>query len=289
MKPPPFAYEAPTELGAAVELLGADGARVLAGGQSLVPLMSAHLERPSALVDINRVAELAELNCNGGVTAGAIVRSDRLARDPEVRARLAVLADAAARVGHPAVRNRGTVGGNLAFADPANNLPVVAVALDAQLVARSGAGTRSVGAASFFTGARETALRDDELLVEVRFPGLPDGSGSAYYEVSRRSRGWGIAGAAAALWLAADGTIAGARIALGGVGDAPQRMPAAEDTLIGAAPGDEAFKAAGAAARDAAGEARSDLLASAEYRHGLAAVVVERALRAAAARTGGRG
>ena len=285
MKPPPFAYAAPASVDEALTLLASeDGARVLAGGQSLVPLMNAHVERPPALVDVNRIAELARLDANGGVTAGAMVRADALARDGAVRARLAVLADAAARVGHPAVRNRGTVGGNLAFADPANNLPVVAVALDAELIARSTGGERAIGAASFFTGARRTELRREELLCEVRFPGLPDGAGSAYYEVSRRSRGWGIAGAAAALWLAGDGTVAGARIALGGVGETPQRVGAAESALAGAQPGDEAFAAAGAATRDAVAEAREDLLASAAYRRRLAAVVVERALRAASAR-----
>jgi carbon-monoxide dehydrogenase medium subunit len=284
MKPPPFAYAAPTSVDEAVGLLAEDGARVLAGGQSLVPLMSAHVERPAALVDVNRIADLARLEANGGVTAGAVVRADRLARDEAVCARLAVLADAAARVGHPAVRNRGTLGGNLAFADPANNLPVVAVALDAELIARSAGGERTIGAADFFTGARRTALRDEELLCEARFPALPAGAGSAYYEVSRRSRGWGIAGAAAALWLAADGTVAGARIALGGVGETPQRMTAAESALTGARPGEAAFAAAGAAARDAVSEAREDLLATAAYRRRLTAVVVERALRAASAR-----
>ena len=284
MKPPPFAYEAPTTVDEAVALLAEPGARVLAGGQSLVPLMNAHVERPSALVDVNRIAELAMLDNNGGVTAGAVVRADRLARDEAVRARLAVLADAAARVGHPAVRNRGTVGGNLAFADPANNLPVVAVALDAELRVRSAAGERTIAAAGFFRGAYDTALEPGELLCEARFPGLPDGAGSAYYEVSRRSRGWGIAGAAAALWLSADGRVGGARIALGGVGETPLRMDAAEAALTGAEPGDEAFAAAGAAARGAVTEAREDLLASAEHRLRLVAVVVERALRAASAR-----
>ena len=284
MKPPPFAYAAPVSVEEAVALLTEDGARVLAGGQSLVPLMNAHAERPSALVDVNRIAELAALDVNGGVTAGAVVRADRLARDEAVRACLAVLADAAARVGHPAVRNRGTVGGNLAFADPANNLPVVAVALDAELRVRSAAGERTIAAADFFRGAHATALEPGELLCEARFPGLPDGAGSAYYEVSRRSRGWGVAGAAAALWLSADGRVAGARIALGGVGDAPQRMDAAEAALAGAEPGDEAFAAAGEAARAAVTGARDDLHASAEHRRRLVAVVVERALRAASAR-----
>ena len=289
MKPPPFAYEAPATVDEAVALLGgADGARVLAGGQSLVPLMNAHLERPSALVDVNRIAELAELDAGGGVTVGAVVRADRLARDGAVRARLAVLADAAARVGHQAVRNRGTVGGNLAFADPGNNLPVVAVALDAELVVRSTAGERTIAAADFFRGAHGTALQPGDLLCAVRFPGLPEGAGSAYYEVSRRSRGWGLAGAAAAVWLAADGTVAGARIALGGVTDVPRRMSAAEASLAGAEPGDAAFAAAGAAARDAVGAARSDMHATADYRRRLAAVVVARALRAASARADGR-
>ncbi len=284
MKPPPFSYAAPASVDETVALLAQPGTRVLAGGQSLVPLMNAHVERPSALVDVNGVADLARLDLDGGVTAGAVVRADRLARDDGVRARLAVLADAAARVGHPAVRNRGTVGGNLAFADPANNLPVVAVALDAELRVRSAGGERAIAAADFFRGAHDTALQPGELLCEARFPGLPDGAGSAYYEVSRRSRGWGIAGAAAALWLGAGGRVAGARIALGGVGETPLRMDAAEAALSGAEPGDEVFAAAGAAARDAVTDAREDLLASAEHRLRLVAVVVERALRAASAR-----
>ena len=286
MKPPPFAYAAPTEVAEALELLAEDGARVLAGGQSLVPLMSARREHPSALVDINRLAELANLDANGSVTAGAIVRSDALARNAAVRAALPVLADAAARVGHPAVRNRGTVGGNLAFADPANNLPVVAIALAAELTVRSAGGDRAVAAVDFFRAAHSTALEPGELLCWVRFPGLPDGAGSAYYEVSARSRGWGLAGAAAALWLAEDGTIAGARVALGGVGEVPVRVDT--DGLIGAEPGAEAFAAAGAAAREAVAEPRADLHASAEHRRHLAGVVVARALRAAGARTGGR-
>jgi carbon-monoxide dehydrogenase medium subunit len=284
MKPPPFAYAAPADVDEALGLLATEGARVLAGGQSLVPLMNAHAVRPASLVDVNRIAELAALELDGGVTAGAVVRADRLARDGAVRARLAVLADAAARVGHPAVRNRGTVGGNLAFADPANNLPVVAVALDAEIVARSVAGERAIPAAAFFQGAYETALQPGELLCAVRFPGLPDGAGSAYYEVSRRSRGWGLAGAAAAVWLAADGTVAGARIAVGGVSDTPLRMPDAEAAIVGAEPDDEAFATAGAAARDSIAQARADMHASAEHRRRLAAVVVERALRAASAR-----
>jgi carbon-monoxide dehydrogenase medium subunit len=162
------------------------------------------------------------------------------------------------------------------------------VALDAEIVARSKAGERTLGAAGFFTAARTTALQGGEMITAVRFPALPEGAGSAYYEVSRRSRGWGVAGAAAALWLAADGTVAGARIALGGVGETPRRMTEAEAALAGATPGDEAFAAAGAAAREAVTDARADMLASAEHRRRLAAVVVERALRAAAARAAER-
>ena len=272
MKPPPFAYAAPVELDEALELLTADGARVLAGGQSLVPRMSARLEAPAALVDINRVAGLDELECNGDVVAGATVRADTLARAEPVASRLAVLADAAARVGHPAVRNRGTVGGNLAFADPANNLPVVALALDATLLVRSATGERELAAADFFRGAWSTALEPGELLCSVRFPGLPDGAGSAYYEVSPRSRGWGLAGAAAAVWLADDGSLAGARVALGGVGETPVRV---EGSTV------EEFAAA---ARTAVAQPRADIHASSEHRRHLAGVVVERALRAAMSR-----
>lgn len=266
MKPPPFAYAAPTTVDQAVDLLSADGARVLAGGQSLVPRMSARLEAPAALVDINRVTGLDELECNGDVIAGATVRADTIARAEPVASRLAVLSDAAARAGHPAVRNRGTVGGNLSFADPANNLPVVALALDAELTVRSASGERVIAASDFFLGAWTTALEPGELLCSVRFPGLPEGAGSAYYAVSSRSRGWGLAGAAAAVW---DG---GARVALGGVGETPVRIEGSSvEELV-------------AAARSAVASPRADIHASSEHRRHLAGVVVERALRAATAR-----
>ena len=173
MKPPPFAYAAPASV---AEARRAAGRRRGAGAGRRPEPRAAHerpCERPSALVDINRIAELAGLEVNGDVIAGATVRADRLARDPSVAARLPVLADAAARVGHPAVRNRGTVGGNLAFADPANNLPVVALLLEASLTVRSVGGERTVDAAEFFRGAYTTALEDGELLCRVRFPGLP--------------------------------------------------------------------------------------------------------------------
>lgn len=287
MKPAPFRYLAPHAVEEAVALLGehAGEARVLAGGQSLVPLMNMRLATPGILVDINRIDELAYLRpWDGGLAIGALTRDSALERDAEAARRLPLLVEASRYVGHPAIRNRSTIGGSIAHADPAAELPAVLLALDAEIVARGPGGERVIAARDFFQGYLQTALRPDELLVELRLPGLPAGAGSAFLEFARREGDYALAGVAAAVALAADGTIADARLALCAVGPTALRADAAEAALRGQRPGPEAWAAAAEAVRAAITEAPSDLHGSADYRRHLAGVLTRRALERAASR-----
>jgi carbon-monoxide dehydrogenase medium subunit len=180
MKPAAFAYERPGTLGEALEALARHGsdARPLAGGQSLVPMLSLRLARPALLVDLGRLAGLDELVVrNGAVEIGAMVRQRRLERDPLVAQHVPVLAAATRYVGHPSIRNRGTLGGSLAHADPSAEYPAVALAVDAEMVVRSARGERTIPARDFFLGPFTTALAEGELLVAIRFPALPAGAG----------------------------------------------------------------------------------------------------------------
>lgn len=288
MKPPPFDYLAPTALDEALALLAdlGDAARPLAGGQSLVPMLNFRLVRPRHLVDLNGIAELSGIReQDGRVAIGAMTRQRALEQSPLVRRRCPLLADALPHVGHVQIRNRGTIGGSLAHADPAAELPAVAVALDAQLVLRRAGGERLVPAEAFFTGWFTTALAPDELLVEVRLPPLPRGAGTAFVEVARRHGDFALV-AAAAVVVVRDGTVAGARVALAGVGAAPVRLPAAEREAEGQPVADETFRSL-AAAIAAELDPPSDLHADAVYRRRVAAVVAERALRRAAERARG--
>lgn len=287
MKPAPFHYHAPRTVDAAVALLGehAGEARVLAGGQSLVPLMNMRLATPGILVDINRIEDLAYVRpWDGGVAIGALTRDSALERDAEAARRLPLLIEASRCVGHPAIRNRSTVGGSIAHADPAAELPAVLLALDAEIVARGPGGLRAIAADDFFQGYLQTALGPDELLVELRVPGLPAGAGSTFLEFARREGDYALAGVAAAVALAADGTIADARLALCAVGPTALRARAAEAALRGQRPGPEAWAAAAAQVQAAITEAPSDVHGSADYRRHLAGVLTRRALATAAAR-----
>jgi carbon-monoxide dehydrogenase medium subunit len=290
MKPASALYLRPRDVEEAVALLArhADGGRVLAGGQSLVPMMNLRRVRPTALVDVSALGELDYVRPeNGHLAIGALTRTRSVERDGAVAERLPLLREAAARVGHPAVRNRGTLGGNLANADPLADLPPVMVALDAELVARGSEGERVIAARDFFLGAGRTALKAGELLTEVRVPALPAGAGSAFLEVSRRGRGWGVAAVAAVVVLADDGTVLDARLALGCAGPAPIRALGAEAALRGQRPGPEAYGAAAQAARAEVTAPPSDVHGSAEYRRHLAGVLTTRALAAAVARAEG--
>ncbi|HZT67025.1 MAG TPA: xanthine dehydrogenase family protein subunit M [Acidimicrobiales bacterium] len=288
MKPPPFEYRAPTSVEEALDLLWEHGdeARPLAGGQSLVPLMALRLARPSLLVDLAGVAGLDAIgSANGSVTVGAMVRERAAERSAEIAGSAPLLAAALPLIGHPAIRSRGTVGGSLSHADPAGELPAVALAAEAVMVARSHQGERTIPAADFFTGYFSTALAPDELLTEVRWPEAADGSGAAFEEVARRHGDFAMVGVAAMVSLEA-GKITSARLALSGVSDTPVRAGDAEAALVGVAPGDEAFGEAAQLAA-AALSPPSDLHGSSAYRRHVAGVLVRRALAVAVARAQG--
>ncbi|HKH78139.1 MAG TPA: xanthine dehydrogenase family protein subunit M [Rubrobacteraceae bacterium] len=291
MKPPNFKYYAARSDEQALGLLAehGDGARVIAGGQSLVQDMNARRVAPRVLIDVNSIGELDFVRPEDGTfVIGALTRTATVERDGDVTGRLPVLAEAAARVGHVAVRNRGTVGGNVAHADPAGNLAPVALALDAVLVARGPDGGRDIAVADFFVGPHRTSLDPTELLTEVRLPAPPPGAGSTFLEISRRGRGWGLAGVAAVVALGDDGTVSEARLALSGVGPTAVRARDAEAAVRGERASEETWRAAAEAAAAALEDPPSDIHASADFRRHLAGVLVRRALGVAAARAEGR-
>jgi carbon-monoxide dehydrogenase medium subunit len=252
----------------------------LAGGQSLVPLLSLRLARPAHLIDINRVADLATIGNGTGLTVGAMVRHRTIERSDVVRAANPLLADAVRFIGHGAIRNRGTIGGSIAHADPAAELPAVLLALDGEVEVRSGRGTRTVAAAALFEGFLTTSLAPDELLTGLRLPAWHAGTGWSFQEFSRRSGDFAIVGVAATVRLDDAGNIADARLAFSGVDQVPVRATAAESMLDGATPSDELWKSAAHAAA-APLEPASDIHGSGAYRTHLAAVLAERALREA--------
>jgi aerobic carbon-monoxide dehydrogenase medium subunit len=259
-----------------------EDAKILAGGQSLMPLLSLRLARPSALVDLGRVDGLDEIGEeNGTVTIGAMARERALERSAVISQKIPLLAAALPLIGHPAIRNRGTVGGSIAHADPAAEIPAVAVALEAEMVIRSvGRGERRVPATDFFQGFFTTALEPDEALVAICFPVAAPGTGVAFLEAARRHGDFAMVGAAATM-RSEDGRIADARIALIGVADTPLRRPQAEQALVGAEIGSEPFEDAAAAAGEGLTPA-SDLHGTSQYRTHLARVLTRRALERAA-------
>jgi CO/xanthine dehydrogenase FAD-binding subunit len=285
VKPVDFDLHRPGTLDAALALLAdyGDDARVLAGGQSLVPLLNFRLARPGHVVDIGRVPGLGDLHeTRDGLVVGAMVRQSRAERAPAVAARCPLLAAALPWIAHPPIRARGTICGSLAHADPAAELPAVAVALDAAFVAASTAGRREIAAADFFQAHLTTALRADELLAAVRFPAAAPGTGAAFCEASRRRGDFAMAGVAAQVTLA-DGVIADARICVSGVAGVPVRCAGSERALLGSAADPEALRAAAGAALDIL-EPAGDLHASADYRRHLAGVLLRRALAQACGR-----
>jgi carbon-monoxide dehydrogenase medium subunit len=283
MKLPPVDYEAPTSTTEALDLLAEyeDEASVLAGGQSLIPLLALRLARPAVLIDINGIDELSGISAAGGwVTVGATTREYMAEESADIGGRVPLLAAALPFIGHEAIRSRGTIGGSIAHSDPAGELPAVARALDAEMVVRSQAGERVVPAADWFQGYFQTARQPDELLVQVRFPTAGPGTGTSFLEVARRHGDFAIVGLATSLTLS-DGTISEARLAFAGLSDAPLRATAAEEVLAGQRPSEELFdRAARRAVEDV--EPPTDLNGSADYRKTVAATLVRRGLRAAA-------
>jgi carbon-monoxide dehydrogenase medium subunit len=289
MKLPAVEYEAPTTVAEAVDLLAEHGdeASVLAGGQSLIPLLALRLARPAVLIDINGIDELSGVSVmDGRVAIGAMTREYVAEESGTVAGTLPLLAAALPLIGHEAIRSRGTIGGSLAHADPAAELPAVARALDAEFVVRGPSGTRVIPAAQWFEGYLTTARRGDELLVETRFPAAGPDTGASFEEVARRHGDFAIVGLAASLVMSG-GVIGEARLAFAGVSDVPVRATAAEDLLAGEAPSAELFdEAARRATEDL--DPPGDLHGSPDYRKTVAAAMVRRGLRTAADNARGR-
>jgi carbon-monoxide dehydrogenase medium subunit len=280
MKPPSYTYVAVDSVDDVLTELAEPGTVVLAGGQSLVALMNARQARPARLVDINRVRDLDVIEVDGDtLRIGALTRIRDVERNADIARVLPVLAEAAGRIAYPAVRNRATVGGNLAFADRDGTLPTVMLALDARIVVR-GEQAREIAARDFFRGDHATALGPRELLTEVHVP-LVDGAGSAFEEVCPRVRGWSLVNAAARVAVAGGGSVESVAVAVGGIADVPVRAQQVEAALTGRQPTADAVDEAVRAGADDFDGARSDDRAGAAYRQHLAAVVVRRALRRA--------
>ena len=278
-----FEFHAAQSVDHAIELLesfGEDG-KALAGGQSLLPLMALRFAQPAHLVDLNRVPELVGIRelGDGGLSIGAMTRTADVASDALVSRHAPVLAEAARMVGHAAIRNRGTIGGSVAHADPAAELPAVLVALGATLRIRGRDGQRDVSAENFFQGYYTTVLRESDILTDVVVPPSPQGTGSAFVEESRRVGDFAMAGAAAVATLEA-GRCVHARLVLMAVSDRPYRSQDAEAVLVGSSLTDEDIeRAAGIAAAELT--PTEDIHASSDYRRALATVVASRALQLA--------
>ncbi len=284
MNPAAFDYVRAESVDHAVSALAEHGdeAKVLAGGQSLLPLMRLRLATPEVVVDVGRLADLRGVREDGdALVIGALTTHYEVMNNELVRQHARLLAEATATLADPAVRHRGTFGGSLAHADPAGDLPAVALALDAELVAQGPNGRRSIPAREFFVDYLETALSPDELLVEVRVPKLGSGWGFQYQKLHRVAQAWAIVGVAAAV-RRDDGSIAEARIGLTNMGRTPLRAEAVEQALAGT---DASNDAALAQAADRAAEGTSppsDLSGQADYRQHLARTLTRRAVRRAA-------
>ena len=287
MKPPPFAYECPSDVAEAVELLASHGgdARPLAGGQSLVPLLNFRLARPAVLVDLNRIEALARITVeDGALRLGAMARQASVETDARVARGWPLLTEAIGHIAHPQIRNRGTVGGSLAHNDPAAELPAVMLALDAGMTAQGPQGQRIIAAGDFFAGTMETSLVPDELLTEIAVPALPEGTGWGFQEAARRQGDFALVAVAILLRPTGSGQI-DARVVVTGTGDGPVYMRSAEAVLAERGADGDACEAAGNAAAEAC-EAADDPHAPAWYRQKLVAALTRRACRDAAMRMG---
>jgi carbon-monoxide dehydrogenase medium subunit len=285
MKPAAFEYTAVRSIDEAVAELGqhGDAAKLLAGGQSLVPLLNMRLATPERLIDLNRAAELAHITARaGGLAIGAMTRQRTVERSALVAADVPLLAAAVPWVGHFQIRNRGTLGGSLSHADPAAELPAVALCLDARFTARGPDGERTIAADAFFVSQLTTALAPTELLTEVWFPRTPSGSGSVWLELARRHGDFALVGVGVVVTLAGE-RVETARLVLTGVGDRPVRAREAEARLAGEALTPAVVAEAAEAVRRAI-DPGSDIHATAAYRRHVAGVLAGRAIRLAAAR-----
>ena len=287
MKNPPFTYHRPESLADALALLAehGDDAKVLAGGQSLLPVMALRLGRPDHVVDIGRVTDLMSLATGTEQTEiGALVTHAEVERSEEIARHAPLIAAAAPFIGHRAIRTRGTTLGSIAHADPAAEMPAVCLALDATMVAVSVDGTREIAAADFFEGYLTTALQPNEILTHVRFPGWPGDAGAAVVEISRRHGDYALVGLACAVQVSG-GTISRAALSFLGADSTPVRVADAEAALIGQAPGDAAFAAA-AEIVSAQLDPPSDVHGTSNYRKHIAGVLTRRGLAEATGKIG---
>ena len=283
MIPAAFDYVRASSLDDALARLSAgEGVKVIAGGQSILPLMKLRLARPEVLLDIGRLSELQGVRRldDGRVAIGALTTYEAMIADPILR-HYGLLADALPNIGDTQVRNRGTIGGSIAHADPASDMPAILLALDAEVMARSASAERAIPITSFFEGAFESVLREDEIITEIRLPGGRDDVGSAYRAIEQPASGYSIAGVAAVVGARTGDRWGFCAVGVTGVGDHPYRATAVEEAMLG-----------GASVGDASAHATdgitvaSDIHADREYRTHVAAVQVGRALEAAAARLG---
>jgi carbon-monoxide dehydrogenase medium subunit len=292
VKPAPFDYVAPRTLAEALAILAerSDDAKILAGGQSLIPVLNFRLAQPALLVDVNGIAELAleRAEPDGGVTLGALTRHRAVERSRLVAERLPLLAEAIPHVAHPQIRVRGTIGGSLAHADPAAELPAVALALDAELLLRGSGGERRLAARDFFTGFFATALAPGEILAAIRFPAASPRTGYAFLEVARRHGDYAQAGVAARVTLDETGRCVAAKLVFLAVGPGPVDATKAAAALAGTELTDDALAAAGAIAAGEEVEPSPDMHASADFKRHLVGVLTRRAIRRAAQRALGR-
>jgi carbon-monoxide dehydrogenase medium subunit len=286
MIPPSFDYHAPRSLADALQLMGRLGgdAKLLAGGHSLLPMMKLRFAQPAHLIDLNRIDALRGIREDGDTIAiGAMTTENALIDSPLLRARVPLLAEAARQIADPQVRNRGTIGGDIAHGDPGNDHPAIALALDATFVLEGPKGRRETSADGFFLGAYQTGMAEDEILVEIRVPAFPAGTGWAYEKLKRKTGDWATAAAAVVLRLDARGAVAHARVALTNVAPAALRVHAAEAVLVGNLPNDAAAARAAAEAM-AVCDPAEDLRGDRDYKIAMAGQMVRRAVRAAAAR-----
>ncbi len=290
MFPAPCEYHRAASAAEAIELLGRHpGAKLLAGGHSLIPMMKLRLAAPPALVDIGRIAELRGVREDDATIAvGALTTHAEIAASEPLRRACPILAEAASAIGDPQVRNRGTIGGNIAHADPASDLPAVLVALGATVHLRGPAGTRQVAATDFFVGLLASAVADDELVTEIEVPKLGPGTGSAYLKVEHPASGYAVCGTAAVVALDGGGTVASVSLAFNGVAATPLAAAAVAEALTGG-PADDAILARAVDGHLTIDEPLGDLHASGAYRVALARTYGRRALAAARDRARGAG
>jgi CO/xanthine dehydrogenase FAD-binding subunit len=289
VKPPPFEYHAAASVDEAVALLAEYGedAKILAGGQSLLPLLGIRLAKPAHLIDIGRISELSQMSVdgspgNGSVRIGAGVRQRVAERSTGLTAANPLLGKAIPLIGHVPIRSRGTIGGSVAHADPAAELPAAMLLTNAEMVLRSTKGERVVAATDFFEGFLVTTARPDELLVELRIPAFPTGAGASFREIVRRNGDFALVGAGAIVASGAGGVITDARLAFIGVAGTAVRSPEAEALLIGQAPSPDLLASASAAAANAI-DPSSDIHATGAYRRHVARVLAAQVLQEAIA------